>query len=91
MTDQGKRHLANIDFDTLPPILGYNKTLPLKEGEILARWKETHDPMLAVRRYGKGRVLAYTSDPAPHWGCNFIYWDQYNDFWLACLECVKGD
>jgi uncharacterized membrane protein len=21
--------------------------------------------------------LAYASDPAPHWGCNFVYWKQY--------------
>jgi hypothetical protein len=28
----------------------------------------TGDPLLAVRRLGRGRVLAFVSDPAPHWG-----------------------
>jgi len=36
--------------------------------------------------FDKGRVMAYTSDPAPHWGCNFVYWDQYDAFWSGCLD-----
>ena len=32
-------------------------------------------------QFGKGRVLAYTSDPAPHWGCNFVFWKQYAKLW----------
>ncbi len=89
-TENGKRLFAGIDFGTLPPILGYNKTLPVDEGDVLAWWRETGDPMLAIRQYGNGRVLAYTSDPAPHWGCNFVFWDQYHEFWLQCLACVTG-
>jgi hypothetical protein len=27
----------------------------------------------------------YTSDPAPHWGCNFVYWDGYQRFWSQAL------
>lgn len=23
-----------------------------------------------------------------NWGCNFVYWDHYNDFWLKCLELM---
>jgi uncharacterized membrane protein len=34
-----------------------------------------------VGQFGKGRVLAYTSDPAPHWGCNFAFWRQYAKLW----------
>ena len=45
-------------------------------------------PAARVRAFGKGRVLAYTSDPAPHWGCNFVYADQYNAFWRRCLGDV---
>jgi len=76
----------HIDFNTMPPILGYNKTLLIDEGDVLLYVKETNDPLLAVRDYGQGRVLTYTSDPAPHWGCNFIFWERYNDFWLRCLD-----
>jgi uncharacterized membrane protein len=90
LTPAGKKIFDNIHFETMPPILGYNKTLPREEGEILLTVKETGDPLVAVRQYGRGRVLAYTSDPAPHWGCNFIFWDQYNDFWLRCVNHVIG-
>jgi len=89
-TEAGSKFFKKIDFKTMPPFLGYNKTLPLDGSEILLGVKETGDPLLATRHCGKGRVLAYTSDPAPHWGCNFIFWNQYNDFWLECLAWVSG-
>ena len=41
-----------------------------------------------LRDFGEGKVLAYMSDPAPHWGCNFVFWEHYNRFWLACLELL---
>ena len=43
-----------------------------------------------MRTFGKGRVLAYASDPAPHWGLNFVYWDGYGEFWRRCLDDVRG-
>lgn len=89
-TDAGRKIFKGIEFDSMPPILGYNKTLPSDKGEILLSVKETGDPLLAVRREGKGRTLAYMSDPAPHWGCNFVFWDSYNDFWLQCLSYLLG-
>jgi uncharacterized membrane protein len=89
-TPSGKKLFKGLKLETMPPFLGYNKTLPIKEGLILLNVKETGDPLLAVRDFGKGRVLAYTSDPAPHWGCNFIYWEGYHEFWLRCLDCVLG-
>lgn len=85
-TQAGKKAFPQIDFDAMPPMLGYNKTLSIKETEILLYVKETKDPLLAVRQFGKGRTLAFMSDPAPHWGCNFVFWDRYNDFWLQCLK-----
>ena len=87
----GSSYLDGIDFATFPPILGYNKTLPRPGCEVLASVKETGDPLVALGRFGKGRVLAYTSDPAPHWGCNFVYWDQYPAFWMACMRSLLSD
>jgi len=87
-TADGKRFARGLGFSAMPPLLGYNKTRPKKEGTVLLTIKETGDPLLAVRDFGKGRVLAYTSDPAPHWGCNFVYWPGYNAFWLRCLDLV---
>lgn len=71
----------NLAIESMPPILGYNQTLPRDGCDVLAFWKGSSDPMIAVGQIGKGKVFAYTSDPAPHWGCNFVYWSGYNQFW----------
>jgi uncharacterized membrane protein len=90
-TDLGKERMEGLSFDTCPPILGYNQTSVIPEGEVLMTLAETGDPLLATRQVGQGNVLAYMSDPAPHWGCNFVFWENYQRFWLQCLELVtKG-
>lgn len=73
--------LNGIDLATMSPILGYNIVKARRGCEVLATWEGSKDPMLAVGKFGRGRVLAYTSDPAPHWGCNFVYWKQYQKLW----------
>lgn len=87
-TTMGTKRLNDLDFSTCPPILGYNQTLPMEESNVLMQIEETGDPLLITREIGKGRTLAYTSDPAPHWGCNFVYWKEYQRFWLECLKLV---
>ncbi len=89
-TALGKRLYKGIDLTTMPPFLGYNKTFPKKTAEILLRVRETGDPLAVRGRFGRGRVFAFTSDPAPHWGCNFIFWERYADFWLRSLDLVLG-
>jgi uncharacterized membrane protein len=85
---KGKKKMAGIDFATFPPILGYNRTTARKGFDLLLSVKETGDPLLAHGKAGKGKVLAYMSDPAPHWGCNFVFWRHYKEFWLECLKLV---
>lgn len=88
VTEAGEKQLNQIDFSSCPPILGYNETIPLPDSDVLMNLKETGHPLLVTRKIGKGVSLAYTSDPAPHWGCNFVYWSEYNHFWLKCLDLV---
>jgi uncharacterized membrane protein len=88
LTVAGERFFKTVNFRTMPPLLGYNKTSSIPEGRVLLEVKDTGDPLLAVRGCGRGRVLAFMSDPAPHWGCNFIFWEDYAAFWLECLEHV---
>ncbi|GJM28055.1 MAG: hypothetical protein DHS20C17_06900 [Cyclobacteriaceae bacterium] len=87
-TEAGKKLFSGLDFANCPPILGYNQTREIPEGEVLLRFRETDDPALIIRKTGKGKVLAYTSDPAPHWAVNFINWEGYGDFWRKCAEIV---
>ena len=91
VTKEGAPIFRGVDLKSLPPLLGYNKTLPVKAGRVLVKVKETGDPLVAVRTFGRGRVLAFTSDPAPHWGCNFVYWEHYGAFWRRCLDHVLGE
>ena len=89
-TAAGQSLFDGIDFGTFPPILGYNKVVPRPDNPVLLVVKETGDPLLAAGTFGRGKVLAYMSDPAPHWGCNFVFWDQYADFWLRCIAMLQS-
>ena len=74
-----------IDMGSLPPILGFNRVKPREGFEVLAEWSGEGDPAFCAGQIGEGRVLAYTSDPAPHWGCNFVFWKDYARLWTnAC-------
>ena len=88
-----KKHavLKGLNLATMPPVLGFNRVLPRDGCEVVATWRREDDPAIAVGQFGKGRVLAYTSDPAPHWGCNFVFWKQYARLWVnACRWLVRG-
>lgn len=83
--------LDGVDLDTMPPVLGFNRVQPRLGCAVIARWQGEGDPALAVGQFGRGRVLAYTSDPAPHWGCNFVFWPGYARLWSnACRWLVSG-
>jgi uncharacterized membrane protein len=83
--------LEGIDLSAIPPILGYNIVRPVEGCPVVARWKDWQDPAVAVGQFGRGRVLAYMSDPAPHWGCNFVYCDQYQRFWSNACNWLLAD
>jgi uncharacterized membrane protein len=86
LTAAGERFFKAVNFRTMPPLLGYNKTVPLPEGRVLLEVRDMGDPLLAVRSCGRGHVLAFMSDPAPHWGLNFVFWEDYAAFWLECVD-----
>ena len=88
VAEPGNPVFEGLDLDTFPPILGYNKTLPREGHSIFSTVRETGDPLVAGGQFGRGRTLAYTSDPAPHWGINFVFWENYQAFWLHCLDYV---
>jgi uncharacterized membrane protein len=76
-----------FDLTSAPSLAGYNKTL-LKPGASAVWNVETlaftggntrakvaaSDPLLALGRYGAGRVAAYCSDLAPHWSGGLVDW-----------------
>jgi uncharacterized membrane protein len=88
VTKTGRVALRGISFKDCPPILGYNLTRARPGTQTLMEIGEDSAPLLATRKVGAGRVLAFMSDPAPHWGCNFVFWSQYAKFWQACVDLV---
>lgn len=68
-----------------PHFLGYNKTIAIPEGEVLATIGG--DPFIAVGNFGEGKSAVFTSDCAPHWGPpEFINWEFYDELWKGILD-----
>jgi uncharacterized membrane protein len=79
-----------IDLTSMPPVLGYNVVRPREHCPVLAHLSVSSHPLLSVGLFGEGRTLAYLSDPAPHWGYNFVCWSQYAKFWLNACRWTLG-
>lgn len=82
---KSRRHLKHpimkgLDWKTAPPLLGYNQVKAKRRAEVLAVNSENGDPIIIVRRYGRGRVVAFTSNPAGGWGMGFVGWTSYDRF-----------
>lgn len=88
VTAAGRARLDGLSLDKCPPILGYNLTKPRADSEVLLEIGDDGAPLLALREVGAGKVLAFTSDPAPHWGVNFVFWKDYARFWQACVDLI---
>ncbi|MCL4394996.1 MAG: glutamine amidotransferase [Chloroflexi bacterium] len=81
--------LSGIPLDGLPIFMGYNKTAP-SGGELLAVIGEEKDPFLACAKVGRGRVVALTSDCAPHWGSDMVRWPHYRQFVDQVIRWLVG-
>lgn len=81
-----KQHEALKDVEgEWPEVLGYNKTLPKPEADVIAMVGD--DPFIALGEYGEGRSAVFTSDCAPHWAPKeFCEWSQYNNIWKGILS-----
>ena len=63
----------------LPPLVGYNgSTLKADATEVLRT--SQGDPLLATRRYGLGRTVAWTSDLSARWAGDWLAWEEFADF-----------
>lgn len=67
-----------------PVLLGYNKVVAKPDATVVATIGG--DPLLVVSGVGRGRVLAFTSDVAPHWAPpEFMRWQHYATLWTAMV------
>ncbi len=90
-TDNNHPVMSGIPWETAPKFLGYNKTILKSNSTLLATVGEEDDPLIAVKEHGKGRTMAFTSDPCPHWGINFLKWEHYGRFWLQAIKWLARE
>lgn len=83
--DNNHQSIKGLEWDGADfMFLGYNRTT-LKSGAKLIVEHEG-DPIVAVWEYGKGRTMAFTPDPQPHWCGTFKDWEGYGTFWVQSFE-----
>ncbi|MCC6494408.1 MAG: hypothetical protein IT424_15465 [Pirellulales bacterium] len=80
---------AGLPWHAFPPIFGYNELVPRDDSQVIVRVRQTGHPLLVAGSHGRGRVMIYASDPAPHWGLNFELWEAYDAFWRQALRWVS--
>jgi Ca-activated chloride channel family protein len=78
--------VPGIDWQTAPPLLGYNSTKPKPTAQV-ALATELGEPLLASWRYGLGQAAAFTSDAQARWAGEWLEWDGYGKFWA---QVVRG-
>ncbi len=68
-----------------PAMLGYNKLTAKADAEVVVEF--AGDPILALRRVGRGSTVAWASDCAPHWlPEEFCEWEYNKLLWKRVLE-----
>lgn len=81
--------LQGLDWDDGDFLfLGYNRT-QLKPGANLLV-EHDGDPIVAVQEYGRGRSMAFTPDPQPHWCGTFKDWANYGRFWIQSVRWLTS-
>lgn len=73
--------LEGIDWNSAPPLLGYNIT-GLKPGAEMPLAAEGGEPLLALWRYGLGQVAAFASDARARWAAEWLGWPGFGKFWI---------
>jgi uncharacterized membrane protein len=79
---------AGLDWSAAPPLLGFNECRMRAGSDCLVEIQDRNDrrPLLAARAFGAGRVTCWTTGASPHWGINFMKWNQYGQFWRQVFE-----
>lgn len=66
--------LADLDWDHAPVLCGMNHCVAKPEATTILELAGA--PLLVAGEHGRGRVLVYTSDLAPHWSGGLTDWGE---------------
>ena len=72
--------LIGAAIHSAPALSGYVQTSPKPTAELVLA-TDAGDPLLAWWRYGRGVVIAFTSDAKTRWAGQWTEWPGYEDFW----------
>ena len=73
-----------------PYLLGFNEVEPKPGATVLAR--VDNYPLLVAGTFGRGRVVAWTSDVGPHWCPQpFVEWPGYRQLWRQIVAWASGE
>ena len=72
--------LADLDFRSAPPLLGYVQTRPKPASQVLLASIDG-DPLLARWQCGRGVGVAFTSDVHGRWAAAWRRWPDFGRFW----------
>lgn len=81
--------LQGLPLNEFPIFMGYNQTKARPSADLLGVIGDGDDPFLACNEVGKGRIMAITSDAAPHWGSDFVRWQYFAQFWNQAIRWLS--
>jgi Ca-activated chloride channel family protein len=87
----GPAGILSTTIEKYRPLRGFVETLP-KSGsslELITKNKNQAFPILASWQYGKGNVIAFTSDANGRWSGPWLSWDKFSVFWGELLQKLQ--
>jgi hypothetical protein len=91
--DRASPLLARLPAPRLPAIKGYVQT-ELKRGarrDAAVRDEGRLRPLLASWTYGRGKVVAFTSDASGRWSAPWLRWRGFGRFWNGLVRWTLAD
>lgn len=83
----------NFNFTRVPPLLGYVQTVAKPESRVIFA-SESEDPILAWWKFGRGKVVAFTSDmESAQWLQTWRGgWNDFDRFWgRLTAHAIRND
>ena len=87
MLEQYTELMEGYSAQDFPAILGIDVTYPKPEATVQLTTAE--GPLLATKRYGLGKTLAFTSDLSGRWGQHWLRWDDFGKFVGRMVKWVE--
>ena len=81
-----------IDWESVPPINGYNKCTSVKEkGEILVVNEKTNHPILVIGEFGNGKAAIFLTCYSRGWADNLKEWSSFNRLWNNLIQWLARE